>query len=161
VQQPLHVHFAILRALPAFADFPVLSSGDQNNKSCLQRKRLAGTIRKVKFFPSNPHIYVCVVGVEFKEDRGGHGVLSGLESGLSRVQLPRRSGKEMLVLSRKVGERILIGDNISITVVRITGGAVRIGVEAPPHLAVIRQELQDQLGAVQLAEKNVPQAVST
>lgn len=48
----------------------------------------------------------------------------------------------MLVLSRKVGERILIGDNVSVTVVRITGGAVRIGVEAPPELAVIRQELQ-------------------
>jgi carbon storage regulator len=51
----------------------------------------------------------------------------------------------MLVLSRKVGERILIGDNISVTVVRITGGGVRIGIEAPPDLAVIRQELKDQM----------------
>lgn len=67
----------------------------------------------------------------------------------------------MLVLSRKVGERILIGENISITVVRITGGAVRIGVEAPPHLAVIRQELQDQLNAPDLGAKNVPHAVTT
>ena len=53
----------------------------------------------------------------------------------------------MLVLSRKVGERILIGDNISITVVRITGGGVRIGVEAPSEMAVIRHELKDQLQA--------------
>ena len=51
----------------------------------------------------------------------------------------------MLVLSRKVGERILIGDNISITVVRITGGGVRLGVEAPQELPVIRQELKEQL----------------
>ena len=51
----------------------------------------------------------------------------------------------MLVLSRKIGERILIGDNISVTVVRITGGGVRIGIEAPPDLAVIRQELKDQM----------------
>ena len=51
----------------------------------------------------------------------------------------------MLVLSRKVGERILIGDNISVTVVRITGGGVRLGVEAPPDMAVIRQELKDRM----------------
>jgi carbon storage regulator len=49
----------------------------------------------------------------------------------------------MLVLSRKVGERILIGDNICVTVVRITGGGVRIGVEAPTDMTVIRQELKD------------------
>ena len=36
----------------------------------------------------------------------------------------------MLVLSRKVGERILIGDRVTVTVVRITGGGVRLGIEA-------------------------------
>lgn len=51
----------------------------------------------------------------------------------------------MLVLSRKVGERLLIGDEIAITVVRIQGGGVRIGVEAPTHLAVIREELKAKL----------------
>jgi carbon storage regulator len=53
----------------------------------------------------------------------------------------------MLVLSRKVGERILIGDNIAVTVVRITGSGVRIGVEAPSEMAVIRQELKDHIQA--------------
>ena len=48
----------------------------------------------------------------------------------------------MLVLSRKVGERILLGNDISITVVRITGGGVRIGIEAPAELPVVREELQ-------------------
>jgi carbon storage regulator len=48
----------------------------------------------------------------------------------------------MLVLSRKTGERIWIGDNISVTVVRITGGGVRIGIEAPAELPVIREELK-------------------
>ena len=62
----------------------------------------------------------------------------------------------MLVLSRKVGERILIGDNISVTVVRITGGGVRLGVEAPPDMAVIRQELKDRLDAEQAAMPKVP-----
>ena len=49
----------------------------------------------------------------------------------------------MLVLSRKVGERILVGDQVTITVVRITGGGVRIGIEAPKELSVIREELKD------------------
>ena len=51
----------------------------------------------------------------------------------------------MLVLSRKVGERILIGDEITITVVRISGGGVRIGIEAPPEMAVVRQELKEMM----------------
>ena len=50
----------------------------------------------------------------------------------------------MLVLSRKVGERILIGDNISVTVVRVAQGTVRIGVEAPDEMAIVREEIKDQ-----------------
>ena len=47
----------------------------------------------------------------------------------------------VLVVSRKIGERILIGDKIAITVVKVSGGAVRLGVEAPAELAVMREEL--------------------
>lgn len=47
----------------------------------------------------------------------------------------------MLVLARKRGERIHIGDNIVITVVEIDRGRVRIGVEAPRDIPVFRQEL--------------------
>ena len=50
----------------------------------------------------------------------------------------------MLVLSRKVGERIFVGDHVTITVVRITGGGVRLGIEAPPDLPVVREELRNQ-----------------
>jgi carbon storage regulator len=49
----------------------------------------------------------------------------------------------MLVLSRKVGERILIGQDIAITVVRIGQGGVRIGIDAPNDLTVVREELAD------------------
>ena len=49
--------------------------------------------------------------------------------------------KSMLVLSRKPGEKILIGDKISITVVRIAPGIVRIGVDAPDDLPILREEL--------------------
>jgi carbon storage regulator len=51
----------------------------------------------------------------------------------------------VLVLSRKVGERIRIGDKINVTVVKIGHGGVRIGIEAPPELAVVREELAEEL----------------
>jgi carbon storage regulator len=51
----------------------------------------------------------------------------------------------VLVLSRKAGERILIGDKITVTVVKIGHGGVRIGIEAPAEMAVVRQELADEL----------------
>ena len=47
----------------------------------------------------------------------------------------------MLVLTRKVGERILIGEKVVLTIVRIHGDKIRIGVEAPPEVAVHREEV--------------------
>ena len=47
----------------------------------------------------------------------------------------------MLVLSRKPGERILIGDDITITVVRLGPNNVRIGIEAPTEMNIVREEL--------------------
>jgi carbon storage regulator len=47
----------------------------------------------------------------------------------------------MLVLTRKLSERIVISDSIVITVVRINGSSVKIGIEAPPHVTVLREEL--------------------
>ena len=48
----------------------------------------------------------------------------------------------MLVLSRKEGQRIRLGDSIVITVVGVTGDKVRVGVEAPDSVVVLREELQ-------------------
>jgi carbon storage regulator len=47
----------------------------------------------------------------------------------------------MLVLSRKDTERIFIGDAIVVTVVKIQGGVVRLGIEAPPEISIAREEL--------------------
>lgn len=55
----------------------------------------------------------------------------------------------MLVLSRKVGERVWIGDNIAITIVKVSGQGVRIGIEAPTELPVVREELKLRLEAEQ------------
>lgn len=48
----------------------------------------------------------------------------------------------MLVLSRKVGESFVIGDSITVTVVRVIGGGVRLGIEAPEGYTVVREELR-------------------
>ena len=47
----------------------------------------------------------------------------------------------MLVLTRRRQERIQIGDNITLTVVKIKGNSVRLGIEAPRHVRVVRGEL--------------------
>ena len=47
----------------------------------------------------------------------------------------------MLVLSRKQGEEVVIGDDIRLTVVAIRGGRVRLGFTAPPDVAIQREEL--------------------
>ena len=47
----------------------------------------------------------------------------------------------MLVLSRKPGERILIGENVSVTIVRIGPNTVRLGIDAPRELNIVREEL--------------------
>ena len=49
----------------------------------------------------------------------------------------------MLVLSRKLTECINIGDSIVVTVLEITGNKVRIGIEAPKEVHVLRSELQN------------------
>ncbi len=47
----------------------------------------------------------------------------------------------MLVLSRKHQQQICIGDNIKITVLQVKGKTVRIGIEAPPNIRILRAEL--------------------
>ncbi|MGZ4480341.1 MAG: carbon storage regulator CsrA [Nocardioidaceae bacterium] len=51
----------------------------------------------------------------------------------------------MLVLSRRLGESVVIGDDVVITVLEVRGDVVRIGVDAPRHVNVRRQELLTQV----------------
>jgi len=53
-----------------------------------------------------------------------------------------KEGLAMLVLSRKESEKIRLGDDIIITVVRVAGDKVRLGIEAPNHVPVLRRELK-------------------
>jgi carbon storage regulator len=55
--------------------------------------------------------------------------------------------RDMLVLSRKLGEKIFIGENICITVVDVDRGKIRLGIEAPREVPIFRKELLPPEGA--------------
>lgn len=64
----------------------------------------------------------------------------------------------MLVLSRKVGERLIIGDNITLVVNRVVGNRVTLGIEAPNSVRVVRAELKPvvQQFEVEMEEASAP-----
>jgi carbon storage regulator len=49
----------------------------------------------------------------------------------------------MLILARKIGESIKIGDNISLEIISVAGNTVKIGIEAPKEVGILRKELYD------------------
>jgi len=66
----------------------------------------------------------------------------------------------MLILTRKIDEAIRVGEDIRIVLVQIKGGQVRLGIECPPHVRVLREELyeavrQENLKAVSSDPANV------
>jgi carbon storage regulator len=52
----------------------------------------------------------------------------------------------MLVLTRKKGESILIGDNIEITIVKLDDGTVKLAIDAPKNVIILRKELYKEVG---------------
>ena len=62
----------------------------------------------------------------------------------------------MLVLTRKLMEKLYIGDTICVTVVRLEGGQVRLGIEAPREIAVVRAELLGQRRGAAPADPSAP-----
>lgn len=51
----------------------------------------------------------------------------------------------MLVLTRKTGQKIIINDNIEVSIVEIKGGIVKLGVEAPKNVSIFREEVYDEI----------------
>lgn len=50
----------------------------------------------------------------------------------------------MLVLTRRIGEKVVIGSNVSVTVVSCAGNQVRLGIDAPEEIAVDREEVRER-----------------
>ncbi len=53
----------------------------------------------------------------------------------------------MLILTRRVGETLMVGDDVKVTVLGVKGNQVRIGIEAPREVAVHRQEIYERIQA--------------
>ncbi|MCW8964258.1 MAG: carbon storage regulator CsrA [Gammaproteobacteria bacterium] len=51
----------------------------------------------------------------------------------------------MLILTRRVGETLMIGDNVSVTVLRVKGNQVRLGVNAPKDVSIHREEIFEKI----------------
>jgi carbon storage regulator len=60
----------------------------------------------------------------------------------------------MLILTRRVGETLVIGDDVTVTVLGVKGNQVRIGVNAPKDVSVHREEIYERI----LNEKGTPEA---
>lgn len=62
----------------------------------------------------------------------------------------------MLVLTRKAEEAIVIGDNVTVTVLEIDGARVKIGIEAPRSIGVLRREIYEAIQRENLAAAQTP-----
>jgi len=58
----------------------------------------------------------------------------------------------MLILTRRVGETLMIGDEVTVTVLGVKGNQVRLGGKAPKHVSVHREEIYERIRAEQQAE---------
>jgi len=59
----------------------------------------------------------------------------------------------MLILTRRVGETVMIGDDVTITVLGVKGNQVRVGINAPKHVAVHREEIYERIKREQQNEE--------
>ena len=61
----------------------------------------------------------------------------------------------MLILTRRVGETLMIGDEVTVTVLGVKGSQVRIGVNAPREVAVHREEIYERIKAEERQENDI------
>lgn len=67
----------------------------------------------------------------------------------------------MLVLSRKESEKVMLGDSIVLTIVRVSGDRVRLGIEAPSDMLILRKELENSdVATTRPAKKIAPPAAA-
>ena len=67
----------------------------------------------------------------------------------------------MLILTRRVGETVMIGDEVTITVLGVKGNQVRVGINAPKHVAVHREEIYERIKREQQPAEDLTEKIKT
>ena len=67
----------------------------------------------------------------------------------------------MLILTRRVGETVMIGDEVTITVLGVKGNQVRVGINAPKHVAVHREEIYERIKREQHPSEELTEKVKS
>ena len=66
----------------------------------------------------------------------------------------------MLILTRRVGETVMIGDDVTVTVLGVKGNQVRVGINAPKHVAVHREEIYERIKREEDSEGRSPRTAT-
>jgi carbon storage regulator len=66
-----------------------------------------------------------------------------------------RQGRLMLILTRKLGEQITIGDDITVTLLEVNGTQVKLGIEAPKEISIHRKEIYERIRRENLKSSEV------
>src|SRR4051812_12854868 len=82
-----------------------------------------------------------VLSFAAQESAIGQGRMTRVATDPPELMSTLQGGLPMLVLSRKVNEKVMVGDDIVITIVKIDRNQVRIGISAPGHVPVYREEI--------------------
>jgi carbon storage regulator len=61
----------------------------------------------------------------------------------------------MLILTRKLGEKINIGDDITVTLLEIKGAQIKLGIDAPKHIGIHRNEIYEKIREENLRSSNI------
>ena len=102
-----------------------------------------------------------MVGVGPFDLRGGDLAPDGLKVGYEVPIVTSMEGSIVLVLSRKIGQQIVIDGHILVTVLDCRGGSVRLGIDAPDEVPIHREEVYHRIRSESLATENRPCGLQT
>lgn len=81
--------------------------------------------------------------------------IAKIQNADSHLYLYPGKGKEMLILTRRIGEKLVVGDNVTVAILGVKGNQISVGIEAPREIKIHREEIFQKIQA----QKNAPVAL--